>query len=128
MTEPLGPAKVLFTGASAGLLYAAGVSVADLPLPAPSVHNTLEAAMIAVMAWMVREVKVSKQQPKDPSGPSGQAWTKILMDSIAACTESTQEVAKELKEHRLEFADFRGDANARFRQIDQKFTESRHGK
>ena len=122
MTEPsstFSAGKLLFTGAGAGLAYAAAV-VSDIPLPTPTMHNTFEAVMAALVAYLVKEARTAKKEPGE-SGHDRNNWREMLMQKLEDMAYNSKDTASELKEHRIEFSGFKADTMSRFQAINDRF-------
>lgn len=122
MTEPsstFSAGKLLFTGAGAGLAYAAAV-VSEVPLPIPTIHNTFEALMAAILAYLVKETRASKREPSE-SGQDRNNWREMLMQKLEDMAYNSKDTAAELKEHRIEFSGFKADTLNRFQAINDRF-------
>lgn len=132
----VGLAKLIANGAVGGLAVSLLAAASEIPLPMslPEPHTTTEAVLALVGLAIWREQRQQRVAPPPPpptrddsdSGSARSEWRENLMGKLEEMAFGNRESAKEVKDFRLEFSDFRGETRGRLEGIEGRVTRVEH--
>lgn len=105
-------------GAGGAMVLAVATALGEIPTPTVDSHTPMDALVTVLGTYIVMELRAAKKKSVNQAGTETKSGEyKSVSDLIVSKLEDlafgAKENATEVKELRLDFADFRGSVNAR---------------
>jgi hypothetical protein len=116
-------AKLIGGSALGGLLVSALAVASDIPIPSelPAPHTALDMVNIgALIGMIIREIRRPKKEERSDMTKTDPGWRNTLLEKLEDLAYGSKDTVRELKDHRLDFADFRGETRGRLNAIEDR--------